>query len=172
MQRVTSGTRRNVHLPFKLLSYYDCHLRMEVFRSSAFIVVIWPGHSRRRRYIFLKVEVQPVVYNQSQVFYRSLGFDPCAANGYSIFSTIFRSLIKTASVLLAASVKPASSSHAPKFWIAAFVVFSSSVSCSCDEALVIEIEIHHYTVTHTITGIIDITVLSFSCYIYFVAKWH
>ena len=45
--------KRNVHLLFKLLYHRDCHLSMEVLRSSAFIAVICPGYSRRRRYILL-----------------------------------------------------------------------------------------------------------------------
>ena len=45
--------RRNVYLPFKLLSHRDCHLRMEVLRSSAFIAANCPGYSRRRKYILL-----------------------------------------------------------------------------------------------------------------------
>ena len=42
---------RKVHLSFKLLSHRDCHLCMEVLRSFAFIAVIWPVNSRRRRYM-------------------------------------------------------------------------------------------------------------------------
>ena len=55
----------------------------------------------------------------------------------TIFSTISRPLIRTASVLCAASVKPATSNHAPTFRIAAFVFYSISLTVLATETMAI-----------------------------------